>query len=114
MPAISVPPLTTVLPLYVFGPVRVSEPLPVFCNPISPVVFWIVPLKVLVALLLPTVRVYMPLPLALSIVPLPHSPLTEGWLPLSKSRPLTVRSPLPRALVLPRTSVPWPTVVLPV
>ncbi len=52
-------------------------PLPIFCRANAPALFRIVPPKVLVALLLPTVSVGLP-PATVSTVPLPERLLVAG------------------------------------
>ena len=71
LPSTRVPLLIVVAPVYVFAPERSSVPLPTFCRASAPALFWIVPPNVLVALLLPTVKVGVP-PARVSIVPLPE------------------------------------------
>ena len=92
-------------------------PVPVFVSAMMPVVFWMTPENVLLALPAPTSSVYVPVPERLSIVPAPESAPTSRLKPCRSRRPplATVVAPVlaPSAKVLPSCRVPLPTVVPP-
>ena len=81
-----------------------------------PALFWITPLKTLVALLPPTVSVDAP-PDSLSTVPAPVSPLIVSLKPFRSSVPATATLPLPvpsgSTPAAPSLRVPEATVVSP-
>ena len=70
---LSCPAESVVPPLYVSEPPRASVPVPVFVRAIAPVVFWMAPENVPLALPLPTVSVYVLDPERLLMVPAPES-----------------------------------------
>ena len=98
------------------APDSVSVPVPILVSASVPRVFWITPVKLLVALLLPTVSVGTP-PDKLSTVPAPLRPLMVSLKPFRSSVPATATLPLAtpsgNTPVAPNLSVPVVTVVSP-
>ena len=114
---LNTPALIAVRPPNVLMPVRVSVPVPVLVKASVPVVFWIIPPNVLVALLLPTVSIGVP-PATVSTVPPPDKPLMVSLKVFRSRMPVTLMLPLPlpsgMTLLAPNCNMPALMMVSPV